>query len=62
MAYLQAEQTCVAADKPLDQQVETIWQMALASFSANKESIVLPLEYEKLLSHDTIEELKARLR
>lgn len=51
-----------AADKPLDDQVEIIWQMAVASFSANNESIVLPLEYENLLSPATIEELKARLR
>ena len=62
MAASQADQTGVLAGKPIDHQVETIWQMALASFSANKDSIVLPLEYEKLLSHDTIEELKARLR
>ena len=57
-----ADQNVVTADKPLDSQVDTIWQMALASFSANNESIVLPIEYEKLLSLETIEELKARLR
>jgi len=59
---VQADQAGLAAGKPLDIQVDTIWQMALASFSANKECIVLPLEYENLLSAATIEELKARLR
>lgn len=52
----------VADANPLDQQVDTIWQMAQASFSANGESIVLPLEYETLLSQNSIEELKSRLR
>lgn len=62
MASLPADQKVVAANKTIDPQVDTIWQMALASFSANNESIVLPLEYGKLLSPETIEELKARLR
>jgi hypothetical protein len=62
MVSLPVGQTAIAAAKPFDHQVETIWQMALASFSANKDAIVLPLEYEKMLSDETIEELKARLR
>jgi hypothetical protein len=57
----QVSSDAVTVASPLDHQVDTIWQMAQASFSANGESIVLPLEYEKLLSQNTIEELKARL-
>lgn len=62
MASLGAMQSIVAANKTFDSQVDTIWQMALASFSANNDSIVLPLDYAKLLSPEAIEELKARLR
>lgn len=44
-----------------DAVVETIWHMAKASFTANKNQIVLPIGYEKSLSLDVIEELKRRL-
>jgi hypothetical protein len=57
-----AGQTIIATKNPVDPQVDTIWQMALASFAANNESIVLPLDYAKLLSPEVIEELKVRLR
>jgi len=52
----------IVTNKPVGSQVDTIWQMALASLSANDESIVLPLDYAKLLAPKVIEELKVRLR
>jgi hypothetical protein len=52
----------IVTNKSVGSQVDTIWQMALASFSANNESIVLPLDYAKLLAPKVIEELKVLLR
>jgi hypothetical protein len=52
----------IVTNKSVGSQVDTIWQMALASFSANNESIVLPLDYAKTLDPKAIEELKVRLR
>jgi hypothetical protein len=65
MASLQAvtaNQGGITTDKHADPLVDTIWQMALASFAANNDQIVLPLQYAKSLSAGVVEELKARLR